>query len=210
VLINNAGVMPLAMFTDVPATTLRSMVEINLVAVMHGTADAARMMLDRGRGHIVNIASSAGLLANGGAAAYCGSKFGVIGFSESVALELAGTGVNLSVVCPGAVRTRLSTGVQTPGLRTVEPEEVATAVVDVLRRPRFMVLVPRTLVPVVYAYGAIPHGLRHRLLRRAGIDRLMLSADRRARAGYEDLVARSAAGAGLEGLAAHSPGMSQD
>jgi NAD(P)-dependent dehydrogenase (short-subunit alcohol dehydrogenase family) len=192
VLVNNAGVMPLGPFADVPAATVRRMVDINLVAVMHGTAEAGRRMLDRGRGHIVNVASSAGLLANGGAAAYCGSKFGVIGFSESVALELAGTGVNLSVVCPGAVRTRLSTGVQTPGLRTVEPEEIATAIVQVLRRPKFMVLVPRTLVGVVYAYGAIPHGIRHRLLRRAGIDRLMLSADMQARAGYEALIARSA------------------
>jgi short-subunit dehydrogenase len=204
VLVNNAGVMPLAAFTDLPATMLQKTVEINLVAVMHGTAEAARRMLERGRGHIVNVASSAGLLANGGAAAYCGSKFGVIGFSESVALELAGTAVNLSVVCPGAVRTRLSLGMETPGLRTVEPEEIATAIVEVLRNPRFMVLVPRTLVPAVYSYGAIPHGIRHRLLRRAGIDRLALNADREARAGYEDLIARSTNGADLEQLAAGS------
>jgi NAD(P)-dependent dehydrogenase (short-subunit alcohol dehydrogenase family) len=209
-LINNAGVMPLAPFTDLPATTVRRMVQINLVAVMHGTAEAGRRMLDRGRGHIVNVASSAGLLSNGGAAAYCGSKFGVIGFSESVALELAGTGVNLSVVCPGAVRTRLSTGVETPGLRTVEPEEIGTAIVEVLRRPRFMVLVPRTLVPAVYTYGAIPHGLRHRLLRRARLDRLMLGADRQARAGYEDLIAQPAEGAGRESLAASSSGTLQN
>lgn len=196
VLINNAGVMPLGAFTDIPVGTVRRMLEINLLAVIHGTAEAGRRMLPRGRGHIVNVASSAGLIANGGAAAYCGSKFGVIGYCESVAHELAGTGVEISVVCPGPVRTRLSSGVPaTPGLRTVEPDEIADAIVRVLRRPRFMVLVPRTLVPAVYAYGAIPHGARHRLLRRAGIHQMMLAVDRQARAGYEELIAEEAGAA---------------
>jgi 3alpha(or 20beta)-hydroxysteroid dehydrogenase len=65
-------------------------------------------MLDQGRGSIVNIASIEGLRGMAGFAAYCASKHAVIGMTRAVALELAGRGVRVNAVCPGAV--------QTPGL----------------------------------------------------------------------------------------------
>jgi short-subunit dehydrogenase len=65
-------------------------------------------MLARRHGHIVNIASAGGLAFNPGIAVYCATKFGVVGFSDALRSELAGTGVRVSVICPGLIRTGIA------------------------------------------------------------------------------------------------------
>src|SRR5215475_13803086 len=110
VLVNNAGIMPLARIEDEDdATTLR-VLEINLHAVIHGTREAIRLMKPRGTGHIVNIASSAGKGGFPGAATYSAAKHGVVGFSEAARGELRGTGVEVSCVLPAVVRPELTAG----------------------------------------------------------------------------------------------------
>ncbi len=115
ILCNNAGVGQ-GRFADGRATAVaempealwRMVLEINATGAFLGARAVARRMLARGQnGHIVNTASTGGLMAPGGIAAYCASKFAVVGLSESLRAELAPAGIGVSVLCPGGVRSNL-------------------------------------------------------------------------------------------------------
>ena len=80
-------------------------------------------MLEQGSGHIVNVASYLGMAPAAGLATYCATKHAVVGFSESLRDEVAGSGVTVTVVLPSAVRTDLVSGVKLGGLLpTVDPK----------------------------------------------------------------------------------------
>src|SRR5436309_9637805 len=105
VLVNNAGIMTAGLIEDEDEVLTAREIAINLHAVIHGTREAVRRMKPRRTGHVVNVSSAGGRIAGAGIATYCATKFGVAGFSEAVALELCGTGVEISVVLPPPVRT---------------------------------------------------------------------------------------------------------
>ena len=115
ILCNNAGVaqgrfadgreMTVA---DMPEALWRMVMEINATGTFLGAHAAVSRMLARGQGgHIVNTASTGGLMAPAGIAAYCASKYAVVGLSESMRAELAPAGIGVSVLCPGGVRSSL-------------------------------------------------------------------------------------------------------
>eukprot|EP01037_Dinobryon_pediforme_P005474 gene5474-5530_t len=115
ILCNNAGVAQ-GRFADgrgidvaeMPEALWRMVMEINATGTFLGAQAIAKRMLARGRwGHIVNTASTGGLMAPGGIAAYCASKFAVVGLSEALRAELAPAGIGVSVLCPGGVRSNL-------------------------------------------------------------------------------------------------------
>jgi len=109
-LCNNAGVSALGMKIDELAPALwDKVVDINLGGVFNGVHCCVTRMRAAGGGHIVNTASFAGLFGSGGPgmAAYVATKFAVVGLSEALRAELAPDGIGVSVVCPGAVRSRL-------------------------------------------------------------------------------------------------------
>src|SRR3954449_8560926 len=110
VLINNAGIMPVTPLLEESPESISRQLEINLRAVIHGTQEAMRRMVPRRSGHIVQLSSIAGRAGLPHLATYCATKHGVIGLSEAVRAELRGTGVEVSVVMPGIVRTELTTG----------------------------------------------------------------------------------------------------
>jgi NAD(P)-dependent dehydrogenase (short-subunit alcohol dehydrogenase family) len=193
VLVNNAGIMPVGPLDEEEDATAIRLIEINLHAVIHGTKEAMRRMKPRGTGHIVNVASSAGKSGFPNLATYCATKHGVVGLSEAVRSELRGTGVEVSVVMPGIVKTELSTGlVETPAFKSSTPEEVADAVVDALKFARFDVYVPKSIGPTLALVNLIPRRAREALGRALKIDRALLDADRAARAAYEARAAASA------------------
>jgi short-subunit dehydrogenase len=190
VVVNNAAIMPIGHFEQETDATTARQIDVNLHAVIHSTKQAAKRMLPRRTGHIVNVASGAGWIAGGGGATYCGTKFGVVGFSESVSLELRGTGVEISVVAPAVIKTEMSKGLkEIRGIRAVTPEEVAAGIVGVLKRPRFAVFVPSTIGAMALLFSAIPYRVRHFLARAAKSDKLLLDFDPGARADYESRVA---------------------
>lgn len=116
---------------------------VNLEAVMALTALVLPGMLERRRGHIVNVASVAGQVAT--ESVYSASKFGVRGFTFALRRELWGSGVEVSAVSPGFVLTEMTarSRLKLPGLSMPGPEVVARAIADVLERPRREVTVPR-------------------------------------------------------------------
>jgi NAD(P)-dependent dehydrogenase (short-subunit alcohol dehydrogenase family) len=115
ILCNNAGVGQ-GRFADgreigvaeMPEALWRMVLEINATGTFLGVRAMVPRMLARGQwGHIVNTASTGGLMAPGGIAAYCASKYAVVGLSESLRAELAPAGIGVSVLCPGGVRSNL-------------------------------------------------------------------------------------------------------
>lgn len=109
VLCNNAGVGGGSGIERISVETWRWTIDVNLMGVLHGVAAFLPAMRAHGQGgHIVNTASMAGLQANIGFSAYVASKYAVVGMSEGLAKELDGSGIGVSVVCPGFVRTRIA------------------------------------------------------------------------------------------------------
>jgi NADP-dependent 3-hydroxy acid dehydrogenase YdfG len=192
VLVNNAGIMPLGPFLAEDDLTARRMVDVNVHGVMHGMKVVLPRLLARGDGHLVNIASAAGKGPYPGGATYCGTKHFVIGVSDAVRGELRGTGVEISVVMPVVVDTELASGVGTPrGVPKIKPEDVAAAIVDVLRRPRFDVYVPRSIGPLTALGAVLPRRVRELAMRAIGADRVLWRVDDAARRDYEVRAAHS-------------------
>jgi len=190
-LVNNAGIMLLGPFVDEDDATARRMVDINVHGVMLGMKLAVPRFVARGEGHLINIASAAGKAPYPGGATYCGTKHFVVGVSETVRGELRGTGVDLSVVMPVVVDTELAAGLRTPhGIPRIQPEDVAAAIVETLRRPRFDVYVPRAIGPLTALSAIAPRRLRELMMRAIGAHRV-LWVDPAERAGYEVRAARS-------------------
>ncbi|WP_158887838.1 SDR family oxidoreductase [Amycolatopsis anabasis] len=192
VLVNNAGIMPLAELEEETDETVGRQLEINVRAVIHGTKEAVRRMRPRG-GHIVNIASFAGKIPVPGGATYAATKHAVVGFSESTRLELRGSGIEVSCVLPGVVRTELTAGLADVAiLRSVGPEDVAAAIVAALRKPRFDVYVPRRLGALERSARLAPRPVAEWFMRKLGGDTLMLDAAHAPeRTAYEKRAART-------------------
>jgi NAD(P)-dependent dehydrogenase (short-subunit alcohol dehydrogenase family) len=185
VLVNNAGIMAVGPLDEEDDATAVRMLEINLHAVIHGTKEAMRRMKPRGTGHIVNIASSAGKTGYPHIATYAATKHGVVGLSEGARAELRGTGVEMSVVMPYFVNTELAAGMgEVKGMRYSSPGEVADAVIDALKFPRFDVYVPKSIGPTWALTNLLPRRAREAFGRALNIDRALTQADHAARAAY--------------------------
>jgi NAD(P)-dependent dehydrogenase (short-subunit alcohol dehydrogenase family) len=147
--LNVAGFLRPGYVHEVDANAFDLHLDINVKGVMYATRAAAKYMIRQRSGHIVNIASIAGLSHVPGLSAYCASKHAVRGFSLSVAHELSRYGIAVTVVCPDAVETPMLT-LQEPypeaamtfgARRALTLEEVEAALYRVLRdRPLEVVL----------------------------------------------------------------------
>jgi short-subunit dehydrogenase len=195
VLINNAGIMPVVAIEDETEESIERQLAINLHAVIHGTREAVRRMKPRGRGHIVNVASLAGVVSVAGIATYSATKHGVVGYSEAARHELRGTGVDISCVMPGIVRTELTSGMSdAPGLRSIAPEDVAAAIVATIQKPRFDVFVPKTLSGAARMQHFMPRAAAEALSRWTGASHVISDAIGNAdRDAYESRAARDVA-----------------
>ena len=188
-LINNAGIMPMGPFLDEDDAVSDTQIDINLRGVIHGNKLALPGMLARGRGHIVNVASLAGRFAIPGAAVYCATKYGVVGFTDTLREEYRDSGVSFSTVLPSRVSTELVAGTTAgAGLPTVTPEEVAAAIVEALEQDIADVIVPRFLAPMPALYGLAPRWLLRGVRQLIRDQRILDDLDRGARAGYESRI----------------------
>ena len=104
---NNAGVVAAGAVEEISLELWTWVLDVDLWSVIHGVRTFLPLLKAQGEGHIVNTASTAGLQANPGIAPYNVAKFGVVALSETMRYELDGTGVGVSVLCPGAVNTRI-------------------------------------------------------------------------------------------------------
>jgi 3-oxoacyl-[acyl-carrier protein] reductase len=138
ILVNNAGLTRDGLLARMPDEDWRAVLDTNLGGVFHTCRAAARGMMRRRSGTIVNVSSIVGLHGNAGQTNYSASKAGIIGFTKALARELGGRGVRANVVAPGYVDTRLTDVLpeelkhamlqNTPLGRFGRPEDVAGAV----------------------------------------------------------------------------------
>lgn len=148
ILINNAGVMPLGAFDTEPEATTDLTLDVNVRGVINGMRAVIPTMIGQGGGHVVNIASMAGMIPIPGMVTYNASKFAALGASLAARREYAGTGVTVSAVLPSAVRTELASGVQLGGvLPTSDPDDVARAVLKTVRTRAARTSVPGWVAP---------------------------------------------------------------
>jgi short-subunit dehydrogenase len=186
VLINNAGVMPVGPFLEQSDTAIRSAIEVNFYGVLTGCQLVLPEMVSRRSGHIVNIASLAGMLAVPGQVVYAGTKFAVVGLSSGLADEFAPQGVEVSCVMPTFTNTELISGTHpSAAQKPVEPEDIAASVVKVLDKPTTLVSVPAPLRFVSAITPILSPKARRWLSRKMGNDTVFLNFDRTARASYE-------------------------
>jgi short-subunit dehydrogenase len=186
VLVNNAGIMPVGAVVEEPDDVTRAILEVNLLGVISGTKTVAPKMIERGRGHVVNVASGLGRVAVPGGATYAASKFGVVGFSDATRAELAPHGVDVSMVLPTVVRTELAAGVsQARFVKPVSAEDVAAAIEAVIRRPRPETWVPRWTQGMVRTTQLLPRRVQEAMSRVFHADAILTGADAAARADYE-------------------------
>lgn len=156
ILCNNAGVVAFAPAFD-SLDDWKWVIDVDLWGVVHGCHAFAPRMIESGRpGHIVNTASTAGLLGFPGIASYVAAKHAVVGMSQSMYFELAPTPVSISVLCPGVVSTNITTSHRNrPGTdpttverevfgqdiaETMTPDQVADVVTEAVEADRFWIL----------------------------------------------------------------------
>jgi len=137
ILVNNAGIGSSRSLAKTPPDAIRRELEINLVGAILLTRAILPGMLERKRGAIISIASVAGHVAV--EPLYSATKFGIRGFSYALRRQLRGSGVTVSVVSPGFIRTPMTRGNRLP---MPGPEVVARKVAALVRKPKREVIVP--------------------------------------------------------------------
>jgi NADP-dependent 3-hydroxy acid dehydrogenase YdfG len=150
VLVNNAGLMPLAPMIEGRVDEWEQMIDVNLKGLLYATNAVLRGMVERGSGHIVNIGSVAGRVTFPGAAVYCGTKFAVRAISDALRKEMTGKGVRVTDIQPGAVATELAASTKHEGAQEaltgegglyakdadiLQSEDIAAAILYVVTQP---------------------------------------------------------------------------
>jgi len=187
VLVNNAGICPAGSFLDESDEVTERTIAINTFGVILGTKLAAERMVNRGKGHIINIASVAAANAVPGIATYCATKHAVLGYTDTARLELRGTGVTLSAVMPTLTKTGMIDGVGSmPGLRNAEPEDIAAGIVGLIAKPKPRLVVTRTAAALFAVTQRMPLRVKEAVTRALGADTLFFAADRDKRRDYEE------------------------
>jgi short-subunit dehydrogenase len=172
ILINNAGIERIRRFEDAAESDFTETLAINLEAPILLTHAVVPGMLQRGRGHVVNIASGAGKVGVAYGTSYCASKHGLVGFTHALRAEYERFPIGFSVICPGFVTDVgmydrwEQQGVKAPRLAgSSKPEKVASVVVDSIRKDKAEVVVNTPPVrPLIVLANMFP-SVTPRLLR---------------------------------------------
>lgn len=143
VLVNNAGVMPLSLMSELRIDEWNQMIDVNLRGVLHGIAAVLPIMRDQHSGHIINVASVSAYRVDPTAAIYSATKFAVRALSEGLRQE--SSELRVSVVSPGLTRTELFDGITAPQARTaaramveqtsISPSAIAHAIGFAISQP---------------------------------------------------------------------------
>ncbi|MGH7440754.1 MAG: SDR family NAD(P)-dependent oxidoreductase, partial [Polyangiaceae bacterium] len=152
VLVNVAGVLVATWAHESTDAHVEQTLDVNTKGMLHGTNAALRVMVPQKSGHVVNVASLAGIVPVPGLAAYSASKHAVRAYSIAVAQEVRQHGVFVTAVCPAVVRTpmmdiqidREEAAFTFSGSRPLEPDEVTSAIVDraLVHRPLELLVEP--------------------------------------------------------------------
>jgi len=129
-LVNNAGVGLVGRTEEVSLDDMRWLFDINFWGTVYGTKLFLPVFRSQGSGHVVNLSSVLGLMAAPGQSTYCASKFAVRGFTESLRHELEGTGILVTCVHPGGVRTNIVKTARKGEYASARDKRIAPAMFD--------------------------------------------------------------------------------
>jgi len=177
ILINNAGVVTGKTLLAAAEDDILRTFDVNALALFWTTRAFLPTMLERGSGHIVTIASAAGVVGTSRLVDYCASKHAAVGFDESLRLELKrlGSRIRTTVVCPFYISTGMFEGVKTRFpllLPILEPEYAADRIVKAIRRERRRLIMPR-LVYATWLARILPVRLFDAVMEFLGVNRSM-------------------------------------
>jgi short-subunit dehydrogenase len=177
-LVNGAGIERVIEFQHINPEDITSIIATNIVAIEMLTRLVVPGMVERGKGHIVNLSSAAAKTAYPFNTVNASTKHAVVGFSWSLREELGPLGVGVSVVCPGFVTdvglsARWSAGKPPMIAGTVSPDKVASATIRVIERNRAEVIVSPGLGKAVDVFHAISPALSTWVARRGGLYRYL-------------------------------------
>lgn len=165
VVFNNAGFGRLNWLENLdPRSDIEAQVDVNVLGVIWLAQAVLPHMITRQSGHIINMASVAGLIATPSYSIYAATKFAVRGFSEALRREVGVLGIKVSTICPGGATTEFgqvagidrTTRVSSPDFLTLSAEDVARAVWRLTLRPRRLVIIPWPLRLAVIANNLFP------------------------------------------------------
>lgn len=165
ILLNNAGVGRMDWVERLdPEKDIEAQLRVNLFGTIYMTREVLPQMIERRRGHILNMSSMAGLVATPTYSIYAASKFGVRGFTDALRRETGVWGIRVTGIYPGGVandfaedaRLLRKTGITTPRLLRLTSEDVAQAVLKVVRRPRNTVILPGVMWLAVWLNAVAP------------------------------------------------------
>jgi all-trans-retinol dehydrogenase (NAD+) len=177
VVVNNAGVVSGAPLLELTDEQIAKTFEVNVLALYWVTRPFLAGMVERGRGHVVTVASAAGLVGVARQTDYSASKHAAVGFDESLRVELSGTapGVRTTVVCPYYVDTGMFEGVRTRVpilLPILRPEPVAARIVAAIEKDRAVLIMP-PLVRLLPLLRVLPPRAFDRIMDLFGVNRSM-------------------------------------
>lgn len=163
ILVNNAGFGRYGKVLEQTLEEIEQVTFTNYLGMIYCTKVFLNSMIKNGSGHIVNVASLAASFGIPGMAAYCGSKFAMLGFSESLYHELKGTGVGITVVSPVAVRTNFFDNDSFKGKMphkigyVLDPKKVSKAVMQASNSQRLEIIVPFFARSAVWLKHTFPY-----------------------------------------------------
>lgn len=184
--INNAGVDWMGAAHEEPLEVTRRQIEVNLLGAIIGSRAALNRMLPRGFGKIVNVASAAARSPQPGSAVYTATKYGVLGYTETLRLEYRDSPIEFAVVLPGQVATAMMDGTARTSrvLPQITPDQAAEAIVDGLVANRFEVWAPRSQGPSVKLNSMLPRRVREKIIIALGVHNIAGNADMSERQSY--------------------------
>jgi all-trans-retinol dehydrogenase (NAD+) len=177
ILINNAGIVTGKALLECSDAAIERTFQVNTLAMFWGVRALLPAMIARGRGHVVTVASAAGLGGTSRLTDYCASKFAAVGFDESLRLELKRLGhpIRTTVVCPWYIDTGMFRGVRTRFpllLPILKPDYVAVRILRAIEANRRRLVLPRFVMAVLLA-RILPLTLFDAVMRFFGVDRSM-------------------------------------
>lgn len=159
VLIANAGVGATTDAKDIRAEDVAHLININLLGAVNSVTAVLRQMIEKGSGHLVVISSLAGYRGLPKSAAYCASKAGVSAFFESLRLDLAGSGVDVTIIHPGFIKTPLTAGRHADMPFLMELDDATGKIIRAIERRKKSYAFPWQLATIVRAGMLFPIGI---------------------------------------------------
>jgi all-trans-retinol dehydrogenase (NAD+) len=161
ILINNAGIVVGKYFHEHSSLEINKSMQINALALMYITNVFLPQMIRNNHGAICNIASQAGLIANPKMSVYCASKWAVIGWSDSLRLEMKQLGKHISVttIMPYYINTGMFDGVKSPIIPILDPEKATSRIIKSIENRKAIMAMPLPYWFVRLAQGILPVGI---------------------------------------------------